>query len=884
MKHFRAPVALIVLSVVFFAASPSSAAFDPVHFPGDDALAPAAGDQLDPVVERGGDRYLAVWMDYRTNLEETGENIEGGADLYAARLDGNGALIDSIPIPIATGGHDQYGPSVSWNGTAWLVAWNYRVYDFSVPEYDFEVRGVRVSAAGEVLDSEPVHLHAFDSSGDHVFGLASDGTNWALFVTQTYIQGLGTKVRLIGKRISGAGQPFGGATSIFSPSCCYFFNGDVTFANGEYFAVLEGFNTSGYQGVVGLRISSTLGNLTGSSPMNIAFPPGDYPKYYKNPTITTNGSDYLMAWDYRDGQSRICAGRMTSAFQALDGGGLDVSGSLPGVYEGSPLAAWDGAQWVVGWGESNALHLARISTGGSILDPGGDPFADFRAGDLAGDAPGGVIAVWADEEAGGFQPFDIHGARVASDFSVGAEEALSLGTPAQVEPDIASHGGGFLAVNTSRVSGGSKIHARVLDGGGFATTAEPIVLATGTSLSHPAVTYDGSVHLVVWSDGDQGKIFARRLLPDGTVLDGAPIEIMSGSDADVASLGGTFLVVGIVSGTPRAVRVLGSNGTVLDGTPISLGATYADGPTVAALGGRWLVAWNRRASSSDSLSDVRAAFVETNGTSPGEFAVASDPSEYEGDVTISSGPGQALIAWSDGRNGDDGRDVYGRQILTDGTLGPAGGVRITPVSGDQFAPSAAWDPDALEHVLTSQDLRNGTHVLDRRSDLYGSRFTLAGEVPDPDGFPVADGSAPEIDPSLIEASGEIVLVASWFGGGGGYSSYRVGFVALSGVATSVADNGSAPAAARLHGPSPNPFNPATTLRFDLPEAGPVRLAIYDLAGRRVATLVDGHRDAGRFDAVWNGKGDNSGDAASGVYFARFESGRSAETRKMLLLR
>jgi hypothetical protein len=83
---------------------------------------------------------------------------------------------------------------------------------------------------------------------------------------------------------------------------------------------------------------------------------------------------------------------------------------------------------------------------------------------------------------------------------------------------------------------------------------------------------------------------------------------------------------------------------------------------------------------------------------------------------------------------------------------------------------------------------------------------------------------------------------------------------------------------------PNPLNPLTTLTYFLAAPGHVRLAIYDLEGRLVATVVDDSGQRGRGSAVWNGR-DGRGEAvASGVYFARLEAGGGADTRKITLIR
>jgi hypothetical protein len=71
---------------------------------------------------------------------------------------------------------------------------------------------------------------------------------------------------------------------------------------------------------------------------------------------------------------------------------------------------------------------------------------------------------------------------------------------------------------------------------------------------------------------------------------------------------------------------------------------------------------------------------------------------------------------------------------------------------------------------------------------------------------------------------------------------------------------------------PNPFNPSTTISFDVPASGgDVRLELYDARGRLVRTLVSGRRDPGRQEAVWNGRDAAGRRVPSGVYFARLRA-------------
>jgi flagellar hook assembly protein FlgD len=83
---------------------------------------------------------------------------------------------------------------------------------------------------------------------------------------------------------------------------------------------------------------------------------------------------------------------------------------------------------------------------------------------------------------------------------------------------------------------------------------------------------------------------------------------------------------------------------------------------------------------------------------------------------------------------------------------------------------------------------------------------------------------------------------------------------------------------------PNPFNPATTIAFDLQIGRDVTLIIYDVAGGLVRTLVSRNLPVGRYTSDWNGTDDSGRRVASGIYFYRLHAGGFVETRKMVLLK
>jgi len=88
-----------------------------------------------------------------------------------------------------------------------------------------------------------------------------------------------------------------------------------------------------------------------------------------------------------------------------------------------------------------------------------------------------------------------------------------------------------------------------------------------------------------------------------------------------------------------------------------------------------------------------------------------------------------------------------------------------------------------------------------------------------------------------------------------------------------------PSSFALYPNYPNPFNPATEIRFDLPVATTVRLTVYNVLGQTVSTLVDGRCEAGRHVVSWDASA-----MASGVYFYRLRADAYTESRKMLLMK
>jgi flagellar hook assembly protein FlgD len=93
-----------------------------------------------------------------------------------------------------------------------------------------------------------------------------------------------------------------------------------------------------------------------------------------------------------------------------------------------------------------------------------------------------------------------------------------------------------------------------------------------------------------------------------------------------------------------------------------------------------------------------------------------------------------------------------------------------------------------------------------------------------------------------------------------------------------------PTATTLLPCSPNPFNPVTTIQFELASATDVSLRIYDVKGRLVRTLLDENMPRERHRLTWDGTNNHGSQVASGIYFLRMVAGSTVEVQKMALLK
>ncbi|UCC79730.1 MAG: T9SS type A sorting domain-containing protein, partial [Candidatus Zixiibacteriota bacterium] len=189
----------------------------------------------------------------------------------------------------------------------------------------------------------------------------------------------------------------------------------------------------------------------------------------------------------------------------------------------------------------------------------------------------------------------------------------------------------------------------------------------------------------------------------------------------------------------------------------------------------------------------------------------------------------------------------------------------------------------VDTLWTAADVNIGS-VLYRFADssLYDSPQIFCSMSDQLMGYRLFDGSDGSLSGVLLNAGYQLSAISDLDNNG------RDEILSIQGLllyiynldyTTGIGDDSRLPYRAFLLPNYPNPFNSSTTIEYGLPEAGRVRIDIYDLLGRRVETLVDEEMQARRYHVVWDASG-----YSSGIYFYRIEAGDFVDTKRMVFLK
>ncbi|MCX7732361.1 MAG: hypothetical protein N2248_04275 [candidate division WOR-3 bacterium] len=768
-----------------------------------------------PAVTFDGTNYLVIWVDWRN----------GDADIYGARVTPAGEVLDPDGIPISTAPEIQSIPSVIFDGTNYLVAWN----DLRNGNWESDIYAARVTTDGQVLDPDgiPVNIQPYDQIIYR--GLAFDGTNY-LFV----------------------------------------FCDD---RDGDY-----------YYDVYGARMSPS-GVVLDSLGFVISAEDNDQAL----PRVSFDGTNYFVVWfDDREALEdyRVYGARVTPGGTVLDPQGIRMSDNLSSypapAFDGTNyFVVW--LDYRSGWQAD--IYGTRVSTGGVVLDSAGIPVSAEPEYDQVLPAVvfggGRYLAVWSDYR--NEQAPDIYGARVTTSGQVLEPDGILVSwgiiSPTQYAPVAAFDGNNYLVVWQDYRNGydGDIYGARVTPQGQV-LDPDGIPIATGWSYQYtPAVAFDGTNYFVTWVDVRNGyqDIYGARVTPSGEVLDpdGIPV-VVDEYDKNYPQPGfngENYLVVYELHDWVEdkhdiyGVRVT-PDGNVLGTLTIAGFTGWQTYPAVSSGSDTLLVVW-QDVRDSIGYADIYAARVTPSGEvlDPDGIPVCT-AEDYQLFPDVVSGNGGYFVAWTDSRGG--GYDVYAARVSTDGEVLDPEGIAISTADYEQYSLRVEWQSPFW--LVAWEDYRN-----QEDQDIYGARVNTNGQVLDPQGIELINQPYDRYLSGITTGSDQVLITFD------GYLPDYFTDKALGafwnpvGVAERL-EGRSARTELRLLG---NPVRSRLELEVKLPQTGRFRLELLDAAGRQVRLLQTGELSAGTARMSFDLR-----DLNTGVYFLKLSGSGIKLRQRFTLLR
>jgi hypothetical protein len=800
--------------------SQSGAVIDPIGI----SIATATNDQSAPSVAFDGNNYLVVWGDWRSN---------SSSDVYGARVDRSGNVLDTAGIIISTAADNQYSPSITFDGTNYLVVWEDGRND---PQYP-DIYGARVDMSGNVLDTAGIAI----STTTYQQGcpsVAFDGTNYLV----VWHDGRNNPNHLYvcGARVDQSGNVLDTAGIIISTSEKITAYPSIAFDGTNYLVVWDAFYPHQYwtSDIYGTRVD-TAGNIL--DPYGIGICTLGEGQFL--PSVAFDGTNYIVVWQDCGTYfpASVCGARVDTSGTVLDPTGFVISTGWPDHDARCPSVAFDSINYLVVWEDTrfmwhDDIYGARVDQAGIVLDPDGIGMStdvNEQGNPAVGFDGTNYLVVWEDTR-NDFS--DLYGTRMGQD-------------------------------------------GNVLDPAGI-----PITTDSNRQCS-PAIAFNGTNYLVVWHGS---PISGARVNQSGNVLDTAEIHISSGGpeySASVASSGLHYLVVWHTGRQPPELRrVRGARvhqgGWVMDPGGFDITTTYTSlYPSVASDGTNYLVGWT--CYRGGSFYDVYGSRVNQAGAvlDPAGIAISIAEGSQGGPSTTFDGTNYLLV-WSDGRNGSDS-DIYGARVTPSGDVLDPDGIPISTAVNDQSYPAVAFD--GTDYLVVWQDNRNGSW------DIYGARLTTSGTVIDT--FSVSLQPGDQISPALAHGAGGQILI-TYSGWTGEYGSKTFNTMRIWGKyypSVGAEERKSSQPCATILQINPNPFRHSTTIRYSILDTRYLMqeptIKIYDAAGRLVK-YIDLESSIQNQESVvsWDGTDQSNRQLASGVYFVHLQTGDYSATNKVLLIR
>jgi len=639
---------------------------------------------------------------------------------------------------------------------------------------------------------------------------------------------------------------------------------------------------------------------------------GGFNQAWSTAEMAENG-DFIIAWpDERMGQYDVFAQRYAASGQAL-GDNFRVHEDGGDVFHSSPSVSTDPAgNFVVSWTDGRAdscdIYARRFTAAGVpvgdsfMVNEGGDDLYHVDSGIFVND-DGTFSVVWNDYGVG--FPGEIFARSFTSDDLPVMDMVRvndDLGSENQIEPAIAMDSDENTIIAWVDHRGGSnEIYAKRLSSDGSALGPDFKVSDIEGHYDQwdPSVAIDPDGYFViVWSDyREEGccssDIYAQRYAPDGTTLGGNFKVNFMGAEVHIGPAvafngAGSFLVTW--SDHAEDSKDDESRGSEPDiyaqhisrnGIPTEnnfkvnddVGFTRQSSPAITVdADNNYIIAWEDER---DGEADIFWQRVSADGLLLGSnVRVEGDAPgiEKRGAAISADGQGGFVIAWKDGQYGE--YSVYAQCFAADGS--PVGdNVRASNGTGilTRYAPSLSMN-DAGNFVVMWEEW------LAQDRDIFAQQF-LVGGLPMGENYRVSDTSDREQrGPGVVLGTHRIY--AAWQDNRGGQSGHDIWANVLDWDTALAVDESSPSLPAlsfHLFQNAPNPFNPATTIKYRTSESEPVTLEVFDVRGRKISTLVNEVKESGTYEVSFE-----ASKLGSGVYFYRLQAGDSVSTRRMVLVK
>ncbi|UCG42336.1 MAG: T9SS type A sorting domain-containing protein [candidate division WOR-3 bacterium] len=472
---------------------------DPAGVP----VSTASQDQADPAV--GFDSiWLVAWTDKRS----------GGlySDLYGARVNEDGKVLDSIGIPVSTAGNSQGYPSVAAGHGNFYIAWN---DGRSYPDYN--VYGARLNRSGTVLEPNGVLLSGADGTQSSPAVTVGD-TNWLAVWSDA--RG-GNSWAVYGARVSQQGTVLDPNGVHTSPLVYNQFEPDVAFDGSNYLAVWGDYRAGTNRDIYGCRVTPQ-GEILDPAGIGIC----TQGNWQGVATVGFDGTNYLVAWsDLRTGDFDIYGTRVSPQGEVLDPGGIPIA--RIDQIQLYPDVAWNGANWLVAYHDwrnhEYDIYGTRVASDGTVLDP--NSIAISRADRnqyhpvVASDGSK-CFVVWDDTRGGSSR---IHGARVSRDGVVLDTNGVAVSSASSYIPAIAFDGENYLVTWDDYRTGSADVYGARITPSGAVLDPNGLPLSTAPNYQKAsALAFDGTSYLVAWEDWRNGHdydLYAARVSTAGSVLE-----------------------------------------------------------------------------------------------------------------------------------------------------------------------------------------------------------------------------------------------------------------------------------------------------------------------------------------------------------------------------